>query len=714
MLELMSLPKYSDEQKIVIDYLKNYNVLVDSVAGSGKTTTNLYLAKEYPHHQLLLLTYNAKLKIETRQKVSVLGLNNMEVHSYHSFAVKYYGRECYTDTALKKMLKKSQNNTHSPNISYDIIILDESQDMSPLYYQLFCKIYQDNRLQSGKKAKICLLGDRYQSIYQFNSADPRFITQAPDLFNINKRDWKKTNLSYSFRVTHEIANFVNQCMLGEQRLNSKRVTFKQPKYIVTDCFGSRFGISRGKSKAFKEIKHYLQIGYQPHEIFVLAPSVKNAKSPIRQLENDIKSLLRDIPVYVPVSDEEKLDQQVLKNKLVFSTFHQAKGLERKVVIVFNFDASYFQYFNKHRNPYECPNELYVAATRARDHLILLHHYQNDFLPFINREQLQHTTRMTYHYKLYIRDSKKEKNRETSVTDLVKHLTLDTIDNCLQYLTLKRIRKKSDKIHIKSKTRQKYGYENVSEITGTAIPAYFEYQLKNTMNIFNLLGFGISNKSSMSCLSLGSDYAFISDDEDEHTTSIEKYPKEPDLSNINLKKITTRELLYLANKWCSFKNGFIFKLDQIENYNWLDEDKLSQCIDRLFNLGISEGAQFELKSQIENKKELFNRKIIGYFDCVDGDNLYEFKCVSILKKEHILQLAIYAYLDYQMHGKRADNHRYYLYNILTDQMMEIKTDREKLENMIKYLIFTKYFGNKTMDDISFKETCQNIRKQYFLE
>ena len=66
MLELMSLPKYSDEQKLIIKSLKSNNVLVDSVAGSGKTTTNLYLAKEYPHNKLLLLTYNAKLKIETR------------------------------------------------------------------------------------------------------------------------------------------------------------------------------------------------------------------------------------------------------------------------------------------------------------------------------------------------------------------------------------------------------------------------------------------------------------------------------------------------------------------------------------------------------------------------------------------------------------------------------------------------------------------------
>jgi hypothetical protein len=711
----MSLPKYSEEQKKVIKSLKSNNVLVDSVAGSGKTTTNLYLAKEYPQDQLLLLTYNAKLKIETRQKVSLLGIKNMEVHSYHSFAFKYYGRECYTDSALKKMLHTSSNNTHSPDISYDIIILDESQDMSPLYYQLFCKIYQDNRLQSGKKAKICLLGDRYQSIYQFNSADPRFITEAPKLFNINSKDWIITNLSYSFRVTHEIATFVNRSMLKQDRLQSKRVTFKKPKYIITDCFGSRFGISRGKSKAFTEIKHYLQIGYQPHEIFVLAPSVKNAKSPVRQLENDIKSFLRDIPVYVPVSDEEKLDQQVLKNKLVFSTFHQAKGLERKVVIVFNFDASYFQYFNKNRNPYECPNELYVAVTRARDHLILLHHYQNDFLPFIDQEQLSNTTRLTYHYKLYIRSSKKDKNRETSVTDLVKHLTLDTMDKCLQYITMKRRRKRSEKINIKSKTRQKYGHENVSEITGTAIPAYFEYRLKNTMNIFKLLGYGISSISTKNCLSFNNnDYSFISDEEDDQLSNNSSHNNQLDLSQLNLKKITPSQLLYLANKWCAYKNGFIFKLDQINNYNWLNNTQLQRCLDRLYNLGISPHAQFELKSQVENKHELFNRKIIGYFDCVDSNKLYEFKCVSMLKKEHILQLAIYAYLDYQIHGERADNHHFYLYNILNDELLEIETNREKLEQMVYYLIYTKYFDSKTLDDKSFSKLCQDIRTDYFLE
>ncbi len=39
----------------------------------------------------------------------------------------------------------------------------------------------------------------------------------------------------------------------------------------------------------------------------------------------------------------------MKDKLVFSTFHQVKGLERKVVIVYSFDDSYFDFYQRESN-----------------------------------------------------------------------------------------------------------------------------------------------------------------------------------------------------------------------------------------------------------------------------------------------------------------------------------------------------------------------------
>ena len=65
----MELPAISIEQNNIINQLLlNNNVVVDSVAGSGKTTCNLHIAKHFNNMNILLLTYNSKLKLETRDK----------------------------------------------------------------------------------------------------------------------------------------------------------------------------------------------------------------------------------------------------------------------------------------------------------------------------------------------------------------------------------------------------------------------------------------------------------------------------------------------------------------------------------------------------------------------------------------------------------------------------------------------------------------------
>ncbi len=39
-------------------------------------------------------------------------------------------------------------------------------------------------------------------------------------------------------------------------------------------------------------------------------------------------------------------KDINEDKIIFTTFHKSKGRERKLVIVFNFDESYFYYYNK--------------------------------------------------------------------------------------------------------------------------------------------------------------------------------------------------------------------------------------------------------------------------------------------------------------------------------------------------------------------------------
>lgn len=94
------LPPASAEQIAVKDFFatdETGNVMLNSVAGSGKTTTSLYLAMQLPAKRILLLTYNSRLKMETRDKAASLHLRNLEAHSFHAFGYKYYSERCIRD-----------------------------------------------------------------------------------------------------------------------------------------------------------------------------------------------------------------------------------------------------------------------------------------------------------------------------------------------------------------------------------------------------------------------------------------------------------------------------------------------------------------------------------------------------------------------------------------------------------------------------------------
>ena len=166
---------------------------------------------------------NSKLKLETREKVKMYGISNIEIHSYHSFCVKNYDHKCFTDEKIIHVLENNQPPFNG--FDYDIIILDEAQDINPTLYNLICKIYKDNKNNS----KLCVLGDKNQSIYDFNFADSRYITFADIIFNFNKLRWSKCTLPFSFRITHEMAEFINNCMMDKPRIYSKKIS---SRYII--------------------------------------------------------------------------------------------------------------------------------------------------------------------------------------------------------------------------------------------------------------------------------------------------------------------------------------------------------------------------------------------------------------------------------------------------------------------------------------------------
>ena len=693
------LSPISNEQQEILDKLQNYNVIVDAVAGSGKTTTNLYIAKKYIDKNILLLTYNSKLKLETREKVKLLELNNIEVHSYHSFCVKYYDHKCFTDSEISKVLKKDKKPLRI--FCYDIIILDEAQDITPVYYELICKIC--NNMKGDVEPKICLLGDKHQSIYQFHKSDEKYLTLGDKLFNVNNYKWKTCNLGMSFRVPNKICDFINHCVLNEPRILPFRECHIKPTYVICSEFPYEDKLTK-KTMPTKYVPYGILIdclkNYKPEDIFILAYSIKSPYCPARRLENYIKVYNADIPVYVPYSDDEKLDETIIAGKLTFSTFHQVKGLERKVVIIFGFDKGYFKFPGKSDLCNDCPNEFYVALTRAKEHLILLHHFTNDYLPFVNRNTLTTYANYMCKRKLFLMDSNNTPLKTLAVTNLIKYIPQSIIDTCYNLLTIIERRPVGTKIDLAQKIKNGEYYEAVNCINGIAVPAYFEFLTTNKCTILKeSLNFNIEdtyhNRETITF----------------HENQLSK------LENIDKDKtLLLDNILYIATIYDGLTSGYIFKSYQITDYNWIEKEILMECIDRLHTLNIGKDCEYEKKALILKLPCLkkYNKQLFGRFDCIDSNTLYEFKCCEKIEKEHVIQLALYMLMHKTITEDKNVNKdfKYIIYNIITDQLLEIICDRTKLENMLEIILDSKFGIKQELLEQEFIDKNRIIYNKYY--
>ena len=107
-------------------------------------------------------------------------------------------------------------------------------------------------------------------------------------------------------------------------------------------------------------------------------------------------------------------------------------------------------------------------------------------------------------------------------------------------------------------------------------------------------------------------------------------------------ISIPELLYISNEWSAMMSGYSHKLKQITQYNWVTEDNLNKTLERMRDLNLSNESIFEQEYIIDPCSHTMMRELIGYIDIVDGNNVYEIKCVESINTEHISIGNIYVY------------------------------------------------------------------------
>ena len=96
------------EQKKIIKKARKYNIAVDCVVGSGKTTTILEIAKDQKDVKFLLLVYNRRLRSETISTAKSQSINNIDIHSFHSYCYHYLNKDITTDYDILNILKNKE------------------------------------------------------------------------------------------------------------------------------------------------------------------------------------------------------------------------------------------------------------------------------------------------------------------------------------------------------------------------------------------------------------------------------------------------------------------------------------------------------------------------------------------------------------------------------------------------------------------------------
>lgn len=737
----MLLP--SDEQQVIIDEIKKgKNVVVSAVAGSGKTTSILCLAIQVTA-VILQLTYNTNLKNDNDKKINEFSLENIRVNTFHGLAKKYYLKtEFVTDTELRKIVR-GDIKPLKPIYPVDILVLDEVQDMTHLYFEFVVKFLRD----MGCKVQLLVLGDVSQCLYEFKGADSRFLSFADKIWEkfpfLKSNEFCKCELRITYRITRQMASFVNEVMLGEERM----IACRDGERILY-CSNSK---NCNEKSVVAKIKLLLKDGYLPEDIFILSSSLKGTA--IHSIENAL--VQEGIPCHIPLFEQDKINDNVIEGKLVFSTFHSVKGRQRKCVFVIKFDNNYFN-IAKDLEPKVCPNTLYVATTRASEILYLyeyndyrsdkqleflkLRHYdmqQKDYINFIG-------TPRNFIYKDCV-EVKRGSNEYLieNPTNMLRFLDNDFLEfateiierngsqenfiekedeNPVCLIDLTDEEKKTEKANIPVVIKTETGYEDVSDINGIVIPviiyntAYKNRYGENPMN--NILYNTIMLLESS--LGKGHEYLreLIRNLSPKYTDSIETQ-------------------LYMGNILLSMENTLYYRLKQIQKYDWIPEEVMKKCEENLMkNIGeefntvdepLWEYTIVESRYEYYNNKnyedermenEKMHRKIdeklkhhlpkkvrfTARLDLVTDFTVWELKCTSEITIEHKLQVIIYAWLWDMLDNPTKD---FKILNIKTGEVWVLQLSMEEIESIVIELLKSKYVKSNNLTDEEFMERTQKV-------
>ncbi|KAF2690617.1 P-loop containing nucleoside triphosphate hydrolase protein [Lentithecium fluviatile CBS 122367] len=703
----------SAEQRAIVELSHTQNVIVSACPGSGKTATAEAIAAADLNRRIAIITYSKPLQIDTARRLDKYP--ECDVFTFHGLAGQLFSTIVHNDSILRSLRRRKRAIPAWTGKPYEVVVLDEHQDCTDDLFWLICAfISAVTHASCGRAPQIVVLGDERQAIYEFRGADARYLSlSSSTMATLSPYPWTHLALSKSFRLSYEISAFVNEACLGGEQYIVGSYSGPKPLYLFGDVF-----------KEERICRHLVPLIHRfgPDCTAILAPSVRTSE-PLARLTNHLCEV-HGIPIARPISDDVPLDDQVLRGKLCVSTYHQFKGKERDLVIVYGVDASYFQFFCRGLPDDTCPNTTFVALTRACKHLVIVHHNRDHTMPFINVPELFKTANF-----ISVEGNRKllkfeppgrprEKGlllpKKVIATDLSRHVPDEDLEGiCARHLQINQTQPPlPEALHIDAPAIVltdpiREHYEDVSDLNGLAVVAAYEHSLLGTLATL-----------------------------ERPKVSLRKFP-----SN------TRAQAIWLCREACQYEgwaSGYKSRQIQMKEhrFDWLGS-YLDAAKDRL-SAEFPETAVLDFEAELQEKRfdpqggEIQTTAILGRADIIqhegarrtpatklerekwkrgvgmidsDDVSIWEIKFVVQLSHAHVIQACIYAYLWCNAY-KREIPPRIILFNVRDGEKREIvpRDGVVSLRRVVEEMLVAKFSTRDGLTTEEFLLKCAKTKAE----
>lgn len=441
---------------------------------------------------------------------------------------------------------------------YDFVVIDEVQDATVAYVAFFKRI-----LNNLPEAKCLVLGDKRQTIYVMKGSASCCLNNFDDFV---EKPFKRLTLSTSYRVPAVITDNLNADYLQSDVLSS----FNDGGSFLAPLVESACEVEKS---VYDFIKTEIKNGANYDDFFILGLSVNSPE--MRNLRDYL--IENGVPVYYPLKDSQKTKNDELTNKLVMQSIYQAKGRERRFVILPYLTTSAYSMWlkdavNAKEYKTQMPNIYYVAYTRAKEAIFApIHDYTrykfSEAPAYVSKDiksQLNSANQLFWYddeidEKVIIFDFK------TDPTKFADQVVLSKIENNLKKITLSSGKKPNYKIEIPTSLK----VDNLTYET--------EIQLLNAQFLlWNYLAWRhpdvLANIFKASVLRL-----------DMSSSSLRRELFENiNAKNKNWNDLTAEEKLKFLACLVSLDQRYGNTVLQLNDYTWLNNFKKQDIVNNLFN------------------------------------------------------------------------------------------------------------------------------------